>query len=150
MNHVCTQAENRRIAGRRSALILQQSGCIKATSIATGYPMALHHALPGEIIEPAIAPSDASQNQSTALLRTDEVEVIRRVLQKDRDVAEHSVDGPIIFHCLAGAVQLVRPGAGTTLLLRAGQMSWLAGGDAYALSAQEDSVLLMTIVRRRA
>ena len=81
------------------------------------------------------------------MLRTAEVEVIRRVLQKDQEVPEHQVTGPIIFHCLGGAVRLIRPGASAALLLRTGQMSWLDGGQPYALAAQEDSILLMTIVR---
>ena len=110
--------------------------------------MALHHALSGEIIDLATTPADAPQNQSTALLRTAEVEVIRRVLQKDQEVAEHQVNGPVSFHCLNGAVRLIRPGASAAVLLRPAQMSWLAGGEPYALTAQEDSVLLMTIVRR--
>ena len=109
--------------------------------------MALHHALPGEIIDLA-APADAPPHQSTALFRTAEVEVIRRVLQRDQDVPAHQVDGPIILHCLAGVVRLTLQGASGALLLRSGQMTWLAGGEPYALTAQEDSVLLMTIVRR--
>ncbi len=109
--------------------------------------MALHHALPGEVIDLATAPADAPQNQSTALFRTAEIEVIRRVLQRDQDVPEHRVDGPVVLHCLEGAVRLIRPNA-AVLLLQAGQMTWLAGGQPYALGAREDSVLLMTIVRR--
>ena len=108
--------------------------------------MALHHAAPGEIIDLAHVPERVLDDQSIALFKTPEVEVIRRVLDRGQTVPQHRVGGPIVFQCLAGAVRLVLTHAQP--VLAAGRLLYIAPGEPYALEAQDDSVLLMTIVRR--
>ncbi|GAC1406003.1 MAG: cupin domain-containing protein [Burkholderiaceae bacterium] len=107
--------------------------------------MALHHAGAGEVVDLAHTPPGAPEDQSIALFKTDELEVIRRVLHNGQSVPAHKVDGPVVLHCLQGAVQVMLPGA--ELILVAGQLSYLARLQTYALQAREHSVLLMTIVR---
>ena len=108
--------------------------------------MALHHVAPAEVIDLAHAPADAPEDQSSALFRTPELEVIRRVLQRHQSVASHHVDGPIVFQCLSGWVGI--SAGGHEIALRPGQLTYLAPSESYALTGIEDSVLLMTIVRR--
>ncbi len=108
--------------------------------------MALHHVAPGEIIDLAHAPADAPDDQSSALFRTPELEVIRRVLHRHQSVPQHHVDGPIVFQCLAGRVCI--SASGDDLTLSQGQLTYLAPAESYALTGLEDSVLLMTIVRQ--
>jgi quercetin dioxygenase-like cupin family protein len=108
--------------------------------------MALHHAAPGEIVDLFRVPDPMPEDQSIALFKRAEVEVIRRVLDGGQSVPQHRVDGPIVFQCLSGAVTLVLPLARPELT--AGHLLYIAPGEPYALEAQQDSVLLMTIVRR--
>jgi quercetin dioxygenase-like cupin family protein len=109
--------------------------------------MALHHVAPGEIIDLSHAPTDAPDDQSSALFRTPELEVIRRVLHRHQSVPSHHVDGPIVFQCLSGRVSI--SAGGGDINLAAGQLTYLAPAEPYALTGLEDSVLLMTIVRHR-
>ena len=138
--------------------------------------MALHHAVPGEIVDLALAPSGAPDDQSVALFKTPEVEVIRRVLQRGQGVPRHQVAGPIILHCLTGAVTVslapdasaiaadtsglasatamrrTSAGVGQDVpavqpALLANELTYLAPGTPFALHAEADSVLLMTILR---
>lgn len=109
--------------------------------------MALHHVAPGEIIDLAQAPADAPEDQSSALFRTPELEVIRRVLHRHQSVPQHHVDGPIVFQCLEGRVSVTASGG--DINLSAGQLTYLAPAESYSLTGLEDSVLLMTIVRHR-
>lgn len=107
--------------------------------------MALHHAAPGEIIDLANPASAAADATSSALFKTPEVEVIRRVLHAGQSVPRHRVDGPVILHCLSGKVRVMAvPG---TPELGAAQLTYLAPAQAFALEALQDSVLLMTVVR---
>lgn len=138
--------------------------------------MALHHAVPGEIIDLARLPSGAQDDQSVALFKIAEVEVIRRVLQRGQGVPRHQVAGPIILHCLSGAVAVLlvqdsslgttgTPGApavdtpppasvsagqdvpAAQPALLANELTYLAPGTPFALQAEADSVLLITILR---
>ncbi len=107
--------------------------------------MALHHVAPGEVIDLQQAPADAPDDQSSALFRTPELEVIRRVLQRHQSVSPHHVDGPIVFQCITGRVAV--GAAGRDIILGTGHMTYLAPSDSFSLTGLEDSVLLMTIVR---
>ena len=107
--------------------------------------MALHHAAPGDIVDLGNAAFVTADAPSIALFKTPEVEVIRRVLHAGQSVPRHEVDGPLILQCLAGSVKIL---AGSSApMLGAGQLTYLAPAEPYALEAVQDSVLLMTIVR---
>lgn len=109
--------------------------------------MALHHAGPGEVIDLANPPQNAPDDASTALLRTDDIEVIRRVLQPGRPQPEHRVDGDITLQCLEGEAKLTAHGK--TQTIPRGHLAWVAACEPYSLDADRESVVLMTIVRTR-
>lgn len=107
--------------------------------------MALHHAAPGEIINLADPKQQAPQDASTALFKTDDIEVIRRVLLPGRTVPPHELKGDITLQCLTGAAKLMAHGK--TQLIPAGHLAFVTACEPYSLAADEESIVLMTIVR---
>ena len=111
--------------------------------------MALNHATSGQIIEvQGASGEDLTQFSSIALARTDELELIRMCMPKGKTMPEHHVLGEITLLCLQGQVAL--DAHGSVQLLGPGQMVYLNGGQAHALEACEDSLLLLTILMAKA
>jgi quercetin dioxygenase-like cupin family protein len=108
--------------------------------------MSLHHAAPGEVIDLQPFGEKLPWADSVALVRTDEFEVMRLVLQEGKSVPQHHVPGDLSLQCLEGTVE-VQAGA-SPLMLQPGQMVFIAGNTPYALRALEHSSLLMTMVRK--
>ncbi|QDZ29152.1 cupin domain-containing protein [Noviherbaspirillum sp. UKPF54] len=106
----------------------------------------LHHATSGELIDVRPLAEKLRQSMSTALLRTDDLEVMRLVLPADKSVPEHHVAGEITLLCLEGTVEL--QAHDKTQVLQAGRMIYLAGNVPYALRALEDASVLMTMLRK--
>jgi len=109
--------------------------------------MALHHAVSGEIIDLKKPPQDAPPGASTALFKTEDIEVIRRVLQPGKSVPVHEVKGDITLQCLEGSVQL--SAHGKTQTMQAGQLAYIAACEPYSMQSDGESLVLMTIVRTR-
>lgn len=106
----------------------------------------LHHATSGELIDVRPLADKLPQSISTALLRTDNLEVMRLVLPADKSMPEHHVPGEITLLCLEGTVEL--QAHDKTQVLQQGQMIYLMGNVPYALRALEDSSVLMTMLRK--
>lgn len=106
----------------------------------------LHHATSGELIDVRPLADKLPQSISTALLRTDNLEVMRLVLPADKSMPEHHVPGEITLLCLEGTVEL--QAHDKTQVLQQGQMIYLTGNVPYALRALEDSSVLMTMLRK--
>lgn len=105
--------------------------------------MALHHAIPGEVVDLSLRPLSAETERSTAIVKTDQFEAIRLVIPRGTDVPRHQVLGSITVHCLEGRVQF---GFGETVTeLAAHQWIYLEGGAPHSVKGLEDSVLLLTI-----
>jgi quercetin dioxygenase-like cupin family protein len=110
--------------------------------------MAIHHAQPGEIFDLAHPQQEVPERQSTALFRTDDIEVIRRVLRAGEKVPEHSVDGDMTLQCLSGAVKVIAHGDAQSLT--PGKLMYIASCAPYRLEGDGgEGVVLMTIVRTR-
>jgi quercetin dioxygenase-like cupin family protein len=109
-------------------------------------PMALPHLNSGAVIDLHPLGAALADTPSTALVRTDDFELMRLVLTKGRTVPEHHVAGEITMQCLEGAVEVRAHGA--THLLRPGQMMYLQGDEPHALHAIEDSSMLVTMLRK--
>lgn len=107
--------------------------------------MALHHAAPGEIINLADPKQQAPQDASTALFRTDDIEVIRRVLLPGKAVPSHELKGDLTLQCLTGAAKLTAHGK--TQVIPAGHLALVTACEPYSLAADDESIVLMTIVR---
>ena len=106
--------------------------------------MALRHAKPAEIIDIQPLGKHLAQSQTTTLIKTDKLEVIRLVVAAGKEIAQHEVPGEITLQCVEGTVELTA--RGTSRTLSAGQLLYLAGGDAHALRGVSDSSLLLTIM----
>ena len=111
--------------------------------------MALVHATAGQVIDVKGSDGDdLSQFSAIALAKTDELELIRMCMPKGKTMPEHHVLGEITLLCLQGQVAVAAHGG--VQVLGPGQMLYLHGGQAHALEAREDSLLLLTILMHKA
>jgi quercetin dioxygenase-like cupin family protein len=88
--------------------------------------------------------SDMDVGATHALVRTEAMEVIRMALPEGKQIKEHSVEGEITVQCLKGKVQF-RVGD-ETKYLSTEDWIFLEGGVPHAVHANEDAVLLLTIL----
>lgn len=105
--------------------------------------MALHHAIPGEIVNVRPLRAQLAGAVNTTLLKSEHLQVFRLVLPKGKEFREHQVPGEITVQCLEGAVEFTTPER--TQPLVAGELLYLDGGEPHALKSTEDASLLVTI-----
>ena len=105
--------------------------------------MALPHANPAEPVDVRPLGSRLASAQTTTLIKTDTLEVIRLVLPAGKEIAPHQVRGEVTVQCLEGRVKL---SASSECELAPGQLVYLGGSERHALRASEDSSLLVTIL----
>ncbi|UGQ46152.1 cupin domain-containing protein [Massilia endophytica] len=106
--------------------------------------MALQHASSGQVFQIRDGAEDLSQFSSIALVKTEQMELIRMVMPVGKGMPEHWVKGEITLQCLKGEIAF--DAHGRTVTLREGEMLYLEGGAAHALRAVQDSVALLTIL----
>lgn len=106
--------------------------------------MALQHAASGERIPLQRGDDDIAYFTSVALAKTENMELIRLVLPKERAMPEHMVDGEITLQCLEGEIVCKAHGGDT--VLKPGEMVFLLGGVPHSVQANVDSVALLTIL----
>jgi quercetin dioxygenase-like cupin family protein len=108
--------------------------------------MAIHHARPGEVVDVRPLGSALSDAKTTTLLKTPNVEVVRLVMQADKEISEHEAPGEIIVQCLEGKV--VFSALGKTQQLEPGQLMYLAPEEPHSVKCIEDASFLLTILLR--
>ncbi len=109
--------------------------------------MSTHHAAAGEVVNLATWASDLPSEKSKAIVKTDGVELARLVIKADEDMHKNGfchVNGPTIFHCIEGEIDLQTTDA--KIRLRAGQLAYLESQTEHAVTGVQDSVVLLTIV----
>lgn len=106
--------------------------------------MALQHAASGERIPLQRGDDDIAHFTSVALAKTENMELIRLVLPKERAMPEHMVEGEITLQCLEGEIVCNAHGGNT--VLKPGEMVFLLGGVPHSVQANVDSVALLTIL----
>ena len=106
--------------------------------------MALAHLQPGEVGDVAPLGEELLTAKSGALLKTDDVEVIRLILPQGKTIPEHKAPGEIIVQCLEGRVAFTS--MTKTQELSAGKLLFLTAGEPHALEALENSSVLVTIL----
>nr|WP_297532261.1 cupin domain-containing protein [uncultured Roseateles sp.] len=113
--------------------------------------MALPHAAPAQPIDVAPLGAALSSTPSSALFKSEGLEVMRIVLPKGKSLPSHKVDGEITMHCLEGELELSvqRDGDEQRHTLRAGQLCYLEGGVVHAVTGVVDASALVTIVLKR-
>ncbi|MFZ2388484.1 MAG: hypothetical protein WAW69_11870 [Polaromonas sp.] len=110
--------------------------------------MAIAHAASGQIVDVQPLADKLSEERTVALFKTDGIEVMRLVMPAHKSTPTHKVKGEVTIHCLEGEVDLIMAGQ-QSRRMRAGQLVWLEGSVDHALTAVQDSSLLVTIVLRK-
>lgn len=105
--------------------------------------MSLPHAAPGELISLQPLGDKLPESVSTALLKSNRLEVMRLVLAAGKSIPEHKVLGELTMQCLEGAVEF--RAYDKAQLLRTDEMVFLEGNVPYSLHAVENCSLLVTI-----
>lgn len=106
--------------------------------------MAIAHAQPGQLIDVRPLGTEIGQQRTTTLAKTDKLEIVRLVLPKGKEIAEHRAPGPITVQCLEGQVEF--SASGNHVMLEAGGLLYLNAGQPHALRAAADASLLLTIL----
>ena len=106
--------------------------------------MATHHANPGEIVDLQTWAADLPKEHTKAIVKTDEIELIRIVLPAGKGIPNHKITGPITLQCVTGKIAVTAMGA--TKKLNYDQLLHLMPGEPHSLHAIEDSVILLTII----
>jgi quercetin dioxygenase-like cupin family protein len=106
--------------------------------------MAIPHARPGNVIDISPLGERLTETQTTTLVKTNSLEVLRLVLPAGKQIDPHAVPGEITVQCLEG--KAVFSARGKDRELTPGQMLYLAGGKQHAVRAVEDASLLVTIL----
>lgn len=106
--------------------------------------MALPHAQQGQPVDVRPLGDAIATAQSTALFKSDALEVMRLVFPAGHRMPAHKVPGEITIHCLEGAVQVALD-KGPAVQLEAGHLLFVKGGVTHALTALQASSVLVTI-----
>ncbi|HEY5702729.1 MAG TPA: cupin domain-containing protein [Gammaproteobacteria bacterium] len=106
--------------------------------------MATHHASPAEIVDLDTWANDIPNEQTKAIVKTEEMELARLVIPAGKEIPTHKVSGPIVVHCINGKIEFTA--MGTTQMLISGQLLHLLPDEPHSLKAVEDSVVLLTII----
>ena len=105
--------------------------------------MAIEHAKPGQAVDLATHFADG---KTTALVKTDDFEVIRVALVAGAKLPPHKVAGPITVQCLSGQCTFFVGDAPRELT--AGTWLYLSGGTMHAVEAETAAEILVTIMFR--
>lgn len=105
--------------------------------------MALPHARSAQVVSVRPLGTALAQTQSYAIIKAQQLEVIRVVLRAGEHMRQHDTPGEITVQCLEGAVEFQLDQA--VHLLRAGDLLHLQARAPHALRAVQDSSLLVTI-----
>jgi quercetin dioxygenase-like cupin family protein len=109
--------------------------------------MAIPHAQPGEIVDVRPLGSALASAQTRALIRAEQVEVVRLVVPAGKEIEEHKAKGEIVVHCLEGRVAFTA--FGKTQNLEAGKLLYLPTGEPHTVKGIENASLLLTILLPR-
>ena len=106
--------------------------------------MSIPHAHPGEVIDVRPYGSVLAEAMTSALFKTESLEVIRMVIPRGKEIPTHATRGEVTIQCLEGRVSFMT--GGITNELTAGQMLYLRSEQSHSVLGIEDSSLLVTII----
>lgn len=109
--------------------------------------MALPHARSGDVVHLAPLAGQLAAERTAAILKSEQLEVVRIVLPKGKSFPEHRVQGEITLLCLEGRIALTTSDGVREL----GPMDFtlLRRGEPHALTALADASALLTICLAR-
>ncbi len=108
--------------------------------------MAIPHAQPGQPVDIRPFGPLLAQQQTVALFKSQDLEVMRVVLPAGKSLPPHHVPGEITVQCIEGEVEV--SAEGRTQALAAGQVLYLRRSVMHSLIALRDASLLVTIALR--
>jgi quercetin dioxygenase-like cupin family protein len=109
--------------------------------------MAIPHARSGQVIDVRPLGPAFVDERTTALFKTDDLEVMRLVLPAGKSLPPHKVAGEITVQCIEGRIDVTLDGE--SRILDAGQLIYLARDVVHGVVALEDASVLVTIALRR-
>ncbi|WP_423709940.1 cupin domain-containing protein [Undibacterium sp. WLX3042] len=104
--------------------------------------MAQKHLSSGDSIH-ILSSGNSETVPAQALFKDKHMEVMRLSLPAAKHIATHQVDGPITIFCIEGQVEIQTDHA--RKILHTGDLMYLAASASHALTAIDDSSLLVTI-----
>lgn len=81
-----------------------------------------------------------------AIVRGDQLELIRTVLHAGKSVHEHKIDGEMVILCIEGRLGV--NAHGRRMMLDPGELLFLEGGVLHAMDAEVDSSALLILTRK--
>ncbi|MFO1262835.1 MAG: cupin domain-containing protein [Rhodoferax sp.] len=105
--------------------------------------MAIAHAVSGRPVSVLPYGAGLTQQQSTALFKTERLEVMRLVLPRGKSMPSHKVAGAITVQCLEGVIAFASDDS--TQTLRPGDLVYLEGGVTHSITGVEDASALVTM-----
>jgi quercetin dioxygenase-like cupin family protein len=109
--------------------------------------MALSHAFPGQAIDVRPLGSALSTQKTTALFKSEDLEVMRLVLPAGKSLPPHKVPGEITVQCIEGCIDVTAEGQ--SHVLRAGQLLYLPGNVPHGVTALESASALVTVALKK-
>jgi len=106
--------------------------------------MAIPHAQPGDVIDVRPLGATLASTQTSVLVKSSHLEVIRLVLPTGKEIPPHKARGEITVHCLEGKVDFTAHDK--TYELTAGKMLYLLPEEVHGLKCLENASLLVTLV----
>lgn len=105
--------------------------------------MAQPHARSGEVVNLSPLGERLADARTTAILKAQQLEIVRLVLPAGKGLREHAAPGEITVHCLEGQIDFSLPGR--QLRLGPGDFIHLGPGEPHALTALSDASALVTL-----
>lgn len=106
--------------------------------------MAIEHLQSGQCVSVRPLGDQLHNAKTTALLKADQLEIVRIVLQAGKGMREHAAPGEITIQCIEGCMELRTPDA--MHLLNPGDFVHLRAGAPHSLMARSDTSALVTMV----
>lgn len=110
--------------------------------------MSIPHAASGELIDVRPLGKDFHDKASATLVRAEHLEVFRLAIPVGKTLQEHSASGAITIQCIEGLIEL--EAHGKRQQMPPGSLVYLADVEPHAVTALENSMLLITVLLHRA
>jgi quercetin dioxygenase-like cupin family protein len=105
--------------------------------------MAQTHAQSGQVVSVLPLGEQLKSAKTTAILKAEQLEIVRIVLLAGSEMREHKAPGEITIQCIEGTIELRTPASSQTLA--AGDLVHLRSKESHALWAITDSSALVTM-----
>lgn len=102
------------------------------------------HVESGEVINLTTLKKDMEVDASYALVKTEDMEVIRMALPEGKTIDEHSVEGEMSVQCLRGHILFTVDGKPVDLTEN--EWLYLEKKQPFSYSVKKDTILLVTIL----